>query len=324
MIARISLALTLLVVAFWVAPPLAGQSSFTPARTPWGDPDIQGTYTNKDENGTPLEQPADLAGKRMDQFGPKEMAALQQQRQERAKAGAGRIGGSEEEDTGAGPSHWYEHLDARNAQPWLVIEPADGKIPALTREGRERAAARQAARRGRGPADSWEDRSLYDRCISRGLPGSMMPAIYGNAYDIVQAPGYVVIRYEMIHESRIIPLDGRPRPVSSYRPYMGEARGRWEGNTLVVETTNFNERSAYRGASPTMKLTERFTPIDGNTLRWEVRVDDPLTWERPWAYAMPLTRDSSASVFEYACHEGNRGLENILRAARATEAAGGK
>ena len=289
-------------------------------RTPWGDPDLQGSFTNKDENGTPFERPADLAGKTLADFGDKELAELRKTRQARAQAGAGRIGGSEEEDTGAGPSHWYEHLNASNAQAWLVFEPADGTIPPLTKEARDRAAARQAARRGRGPADSWTDRSLYDRCISRGIPGSMMPAIYGNAYDITQGPGFVAIRYEMIHETRIIPLGNSPRLPASFRHYTGDARGHWDGDTLLVETTNFNEASAYRGASRNLKMTERFTLINPNTIKWEARFEDPATWERPWAMTMPLKRDDEGGQFEYACHEGNRGLENILRAARFEEA----
>ena len=289
-------------------------------RTPWGDPDLQGSFTNKDENGTPFERPADLAGKTLSDFGDKELAELRKTRQARAQAGAGRIGGSEEEDTGAGPSHWYEHLNASNAQAWFVFEPADGTIPPLTKEARDRAAARQAARRGRGPADSWTDRSLYDRCISRGIPGSMMPAIYGNAYDITQGPGFVAIRYEMIHETRIIPLGNSPRLPASFRHYTGDARGHWDGDTLVVETTNFNEASAYRGASRNLKMTERFTLINPNTIKWEARFEDPATWERPWAMTMPLKRDDEGGQFEYACHEGNRGLENILRAARFEEA----
>jgi hypothetical protein len=298
----------------------AAGSEFTPPRTPWGEPDIQGTYTNKDENGTPMEQPADLAGKRLEEFGEKEMAALRIQRQERAKAGAARIGGSAEEDTGAGPSHWYEHLDSNNAQPWLVFDPPSGKIPPLTASARQRQAARQAARKGRGPADSYTDRSLYDRCISLGVPGSMTPMIYGNAYDITQGPGYVAIRYEMIHEARIIPTSGRPHLPSTFKNYMGDARGRWDGNTLVVETTNFHPLIAFRGASEKLTVTERFTPIDANTLRWEIRFTDPDTWEQPWAYAMPLKRDAEHAPYEYACHEGNRGLANILSAARAEEA----
>ena len=306
------------------APGSTSTRGWTPPRTPWGDPDIQGIYTNNDENGTPLEQPADLKGKRLEEFGPKEMAALNEQRLARARASAGRIGGSAAEDTGAGPSHWYEHLDAVNSQPWLIFDPADGHVPPINAEGQKRQQALAASRKNaprRGPSDSYTDRSLYDRCISRGLPGSMMPAIYGNAYDITQGPGFVAIRYEMIHETRIIPLDNRPQIASVIRPYMGEARGRWDGNTLVVETTNFRDSTTYRQASEQLKVIERFTPTNQATLRWEIRFEDPKTWDRSWAYAMPLKRNEVAPVVEYACHEGNRGMENILRAARAEEAA---
>ena len=291
-------------------------------RTPWGDPDLQGSFTNKDENGTPFERPADLAGKTLSDFGDKELAELRKTRQARAQAGAGRIGGSEEEDTGAGPSHWYEHLNASNAQAWFVFEPADGTIPPLTKEARDRAAARQAARRGRGPADSWTDRSLYDRCISRGIPGSMMPAIYGNAYDITQAPGLVAIRYEMIHETRVIRLDDSPR--TGMRSHMGEARGRWEGNTLVVETTNFDPRTVYQNGSAKLTMVERYRPVTSNKIEWSVTLNDPDTWTKPWTFGMTLTADPEQPLFEYACHEGNYAMRNILSAARAEEARGGK
>jgi hypothetical protein len=295
---------------------------WTPPRTPWCDPDLQGIYTNKDENNTPFERPLELAGKRLSDFGPSEMAALVKQRQEAAARQARSIGGTVEEDTGAGPAHWYEHFDAVNAQPWLVIEPEDGLVPQLTPEARARATARQATRQSRGPADSYADRSLYDRCISRGVPDIMRPIIYGASYDITQAPGYVVVRYEMIHEARVIPLDGRPKLSPAIRQYMGDSRGRWDGDTLVVETNNIHEALIYRGASSGLKVTERFTPVDANTISWVARMEDPTTWERPWAIRMPLKRDSSQPIFEYACHEGNRGLENILRAARAEDARG--
>jgi hypothetical protein len=305
------------------SPRAAGK--YTAPRTPWGDPDIQGSFSNKDENGTPFERPNDLAGKTLSDFGEKELAALRKTRLARAQEGADKIGGSEEEDTGAGPSHWYEHLNASNSQAWFVNEPADGKVPPTTAEARQRAAARQAARKGRGPADSWTDRSLYDRCITRGIPGSMMPAIYGNAYDITQGPGFVAIRYEMIHETRVIPLDNRKHLPASMVSYTGDARGHWDGDTLVVETTNFMEGNAYRGASGKLKMTERFTPIDANTLRWEARFEDASTWEKPWAFTMPLKRDTEdGGLFEYACHEGNRGLHNILSAARSEEAEAAK
>jgi hypothetical protein len=313
----------------WVGGPVAQQSvartaakpaTWSVPRTPWGDPDLQGIYTNKDENNTPFERPADLAGKRLSDFGAKEMALLRKQRQEAALAQAASIGGTADNDTGAGPPHWYEHLDAANAQPWLVISPDDGMVPPLTQAARDRAAARQAARKGRGPADSYTDRSLYDRCISRGVPDVMRPIIYGASYDITQAPGYVVIRNEMIHDARVVPLDGRPRLSPKIRHYMGDSRGWWEGDTLVVETTNIHDAMLYRGASSGLKVTERFTPVSANVISWTARMEDPTTWERPWAIRMPLKRDGTQAIFEFGCHEGNRGLENIMRAARADDA----
>jgi len=150
------------------------------------------------------------------------------------------------------------------------------------------------------------------------MPGSMMPAIYGNSYDITQGPGFVAIRYEMVHETRIIPLDNRPRVSNDLKFYMGDARGHWDGDTLVVETTNFVEAAAYGGASEHLKTTERFTP-SGKDLEWSITFDDPHTWVRPWTFGMRLTRDDKEPVFEYACHEGNEGLRGILSAARAAE-----
>ena len=236
---------------------------------------------------------------------------------------AGGIGGAE---TGAGPTHWYEHLLGNGSRPWLIIDPPDGKLPAMTPQAQKREAAiaeLNNARNGEGRADSWLDRSMYDRCITRGLPGSMMPAIYGNAYEIVQAPEYVAIRYEMIHETRIVPLDGRRHIGSAVREYLGDARGHWEGNTLVIETTNFTDRTHFgynnRYNSEKFTLTERFTPVAPNTLQWQVTFNDPEVWTRPFTFAMPLTRDSGQPIFEYACHEGNLGLEHILSAARAEE-----
>ena len=293
---------------------------YTPPKTPWGDPDLQGTYTNKDENGIPMERPGQFAGKNVDDVDDSEFAEIVRERQQRALASAAGIGGA---DTGAGPVHWYEHYDAQNSRAWLITDPPDGRIPALTPAGQKAAEARAMARKtsGRGPADSWEDRSLYDRCITRGVPGSMMPAIYGNSYHIAQSPGAVTITYEMIHDTRVIPLDGRPHLSPAIRQYLGDARGHWEGNTLVVETTNFNGLVPYRGSSEHLKLVERFTPLGPDTLEWSVTLDDPHTWERPWTFAMNLVHDESQPLFEYACHEGNYGLANILSAARAEEAA---
>jgi hypothetical protein len=263
---------------------------------------------------------------------------LAKERQAVAAKIAGGIGGAE---TGAGPTHWYEHLQGGASRPWLIIDPPDGTLPAMTPQGLKREATWAAlhnARNGEGVANSWLDRSLYDRCITRGLPGSMMPAIYGNSYEITQSPDVVAIRYEMIHEARVIPLDpstgsGSPRAQSrgdgrehlapAIRMYLGDARARWDGNTLVVETTNFTDRTHmgynFRYNSEKYVLTERFTPVGPNRLQWQVTIADPDTWTRPWTYTMPLTRDDSQQVFEYACHEGNRGLEHILKGARAEE-----
>jgi hypothetical protein len=297
---------------------------WTAPRTPWGDPDLQGSFSNLSEDGTPLERPDQFAGRRLEDIKGAELAAIKQKIQNQTI------------ETFQGPLHapqhfWQDDLNlVKGSQAWLVTDPPDGKIPPLTPEAVQRAAARAEARRksGRGPADSWEDRSLYDRCITRGLPGSMMPAIYGNSYQIIQAPGYVAIQYEMIHETRIIPLDKSPHAGPNVRSYMGDARGHWEGDTLVVETTNFRDEGIYRGANPaTLKLIERFTRIGPETVKWAVTIDDPATWTKPWTFSMPLTQDEGQPVLEYGCHEGNRGLANILSAARAEEKAkaeGGK
>ena len=218
----------------------------------------------------------------------------------------------------------------------MVIDPPEGTIPAQTaaaqqrlgRGGRGAGGGGGGARAGGPPvgeggrADSYTDRSFYDRCITRGLPGSMMPAIYGNAYDITQAPGVVAIRYEMIHETRVIRLDNSPR--TGLRSHMGDARGRWDGDTLVVETINFDPRTAYRNATPKLVLTERFKPVARGKIDWSMTVNDPDTWVRPWTFGMMLTADPEQALFEYACHEGNYAMRNILSAARAEEAAATK
>jgi hypothetical protein len=272
-------------------------------------------YTNKDESGIPIERPGQFEGKKIEDVDDSEFAEILKQRAEAAVARAPLAGG----ETGAGPVHWYENYNAKNSRAWLITEPADGRIPPTTPEAAQRAEARAAARVGRGPADSYEDRSLYDQCITRGLPGSMTPAIYGNSYQIHQGPGFVAIRYEMIHETRIIPLNGSEHVSGKIKTYMGDARGRFEGNTLVVETTNFMEKAANRGASEQLKLIERFKPASPSKIEWSVTYDDPATWARQWTFSMNLTKDPTQAPFEYACHEGNYGLTNILSAARSEE-----
>jgi hypothetical protein len=301
----------------------AAQTTSIP-RTPWGDPDIQGTYTNSNESGIPMERPAELAGRRLEDVKPEELAKLIQQRAARAEQTAEVIGGTQEENTGAGPKHWYENYQATNSRAWMISDPPDYKMPATTEDAKRRAAAARAARRGgdgyyTGPFDSPEDLTLYVRCITRGVPGSMMPAIYGNSYEIVQSPGMVAIRYEMVHETRVIPLDGRKTLPASMQSYMGEPRGYWDGDTLVIEGTNYLEKSAFGGASSRLKTIERFRPTSRNTIEWSITFDDAATWVKPWTFGMRLTRDDEQPIFEYACHEGNEGLRGILSAARAAE-----
>jgi hypothetical protein len=288
--------------------------AYAAPRTPWGDPDLQGAFTNSDESLIPMERPDALRGKTLDDIGSEELATLIEQRnQDRIKA-------DELRWELRSPLHWFENHNPKNSRAWLVTDPPDGRIPPITAEAKMRAQQRAAARDGRGEADSYEDRSMFDRCISRGVPGSMMPAIYGNAYEIVQGPGFVAIGYEMINEMRVIPLDGRAHVGSAIRSYLGDARGRFDGQTLVVETTNFNGRVPYRGSSDRLTLTERFTPASPTTVEWSVTFDDPATWTRPWTFAMTLTR-TTERPFEYACHEGNYAMFNLLRIARAEEAA---
>lgn len=295
--------------------PAATTKRWITPRTPWGDPDLQGSFSNLSENGTPFERPEIFEGRKLEDIKGDELLKVKSDAQKRT---------IQNFETGlAAPSEWWQPnlTMTKGAQAWLVVDPPDGKIPPMTPEATQRIAARAAARRnsGHGPADSWEDRSLYDRCITRGLPGSMIPAIYGDSYQIVQAPGYVSIIYEMIHEIRVIPLDGKPHSSSNIRTYMGDPRGHWDGDTLVVETTNFREEGIYRNANPaTLRLVERFTRIGPDTVKWSVTVDDPATWTKPWTFALPLTREEGP-VLEYSCHEGNRGLMNILSAARAEE-----
>src|ERR1043166_1730993 len=297
-------------------------AKYAPAKTAWGDPDLSGTYTDKDENGIPMEKPAQFEGKSLQDVDAPALPDSVRERAQRAASGAAAIGGT---DTGAGPTHWYEHYDAKNSRAWLVQDPPDGRIPAQIPAVQQRNAARAAARGGRGPADSYKDRSLYDRCITRGIVGSMLPVIYGNSFQFVQGPGYVAIRYEMIHETRVIPLATRPRISPKLHMLMGDPRGRFEGNTLVVETTNLTDRTALGvnggggGHSERLTLTERFTPVARYKMEWKVPVDDPDTWVKPWTFALTLTKDAGQPVFEYACHEGNYAIRNILSAARAEE-----
>jgi hypothetical protein len=289
-------------------------SPYSAPRTSWGDPDLEGSYTNSDESLIPMERPASLEGKVLDEVTAEELDRLIDERNQ------ARIEADKQRWQLRSPLHWFENHNPQNSRAWLVVDPPDGRIPPVTEEAKARMATRAAARKGRGDADSYEDRSLYDRCISRGLPGSMMPAIYGNSYRIVQGPGVVTIGYEMVNEVRVIPLDGRPHVSPSIRSYMGDARGWFEGDTLVVETTHFNGRVPFRSSSERLRLIERFDPVSPDVVEWSVTLDDPATWAQSWTFAMNLTQVDEPP-FEYACHEGNYAMINILSIARAEEAA---
>ena len=287
-----------------------------PARTPWGDPDLQGVYSNGDEYTTPLERPDRLAGRRLEDIKGQELADLRRAQLQQVIDGlpGGRVRGPDD--------WWIRNLNfGKGGQAWIVTDPPDGKIPPLTPEAQQRArsAGRVRSSFAGGPFDGPEDFGLLDRCISRSVPGSMIPVMYGNNYQIVQTPGYVTIVYEIIHETRIIPLDNRPHIGGAIRQHMGDARGRWEGTTLVVETTNFTRAAAYRGANPDrLRVVERFTPVAPETIQWTATIEDQTTWARPWTVGLPLTRDPSP-VMAYECHEGNYGMKNILSAARAED-----
>jgi hypothetical protein len=291
-------------------------ATYKAPRTPWGDPDLSGNYTNLYEAGTPLERPDEFAGKKLSDITPDELKKVKKAIQDNTI--------QRFETPFDAPSNWWQVAFKLEdgAQAWLITDPEDGKIPPLTPEGRQRAAAARQFIYA-GGSDSWEDRSLYDRCITRGFPTSGMPTIYGNSSRIVQGPGFVAIQYEMIHETRLIPIDREPRPhlPKDIALDMGDPRGHWEGDTLVVETTNFRPRSVFRNANPeTVKFTERYTRYAAKKVRWSVTVEDPKTWTRPWTFSMPLTMNDSEPIQLYECHEGNYGLRNILSAARSEEA----
>ena len=280
---------------------------YTVPRTPWGTPDLQGIWTGDAAHGIPLERPLDTA--EIEVLMPEEAAA----RRERGTLRS--IWGYEREwrDTTLGYAK-----DAPSTQVAMVIDPPDGRIPPMTPEGEALIAAAASAERGlpAGP----EDLSSWVRCITRGLPGMMIPGVYNNGLQIVQGPGFVAIQKEMIHETRVIPTDGRPQLGPNLTQWLGDSRGRWEGDTLVVEVTNFNGKASYRGSSEYMTLTERYTRTGPDTLEYEFTVDDPTIWTAPWTGMFTFGRDDDQyELVEYACHEGNYGLTNILSGARAEE-----
>jgi hypothetical protein len=304
--------------AFLVTTVLAGRAPNVP-RTADGRPDLHGTWTNA--TLTPLERPRSLRDRAL--LTEAEVAALEKQAaQGRATADENLKPG----DIGSYNQFWFDSgtkvLPTR--QTSLVVDPPDGRVPV-----RPEAEARRDAYLARS-TDAPEFMSVWDQCISRGVPGWIIPAGYNNAYQIVQTPSHVVIHAEMIHDARIIPLDGRPAPPASVRLWEGDSRGRWDGDTLVVETTNFSDRnwiatSAASGRikgipqSTALKVVERFTLVASDRIDYEARIEDPAVFTTPWRLAFPLMKDDEYRIYEYACHEGNHAVEGILRGARYQE-----
>jgi hypothetical protein len=299
-------------LTYLTAQPSTKDSGWKLERTPWGHPDLTGTFSSDDMRGVPLQR-AEEYGDRL-YLTDEEFA----ERQERNNTEVARL------DAGGTP-FLAERGRRSFRQTSLIVDPPNGRTPALTPDGEAKRAAQQARRNG--PPASWLDRSLYDRCLTRGVAGSVLPVIYGNGLEIYQSPDAVVIRYEMIHETRVIHLDGRPHVDDAVRTYMGDPVGRWDGDTLVVETTNFRGETGIGlngngpPTTPAIRLTERFTRVAEDQIDYELTVNDPGVYTAPFTIAMPLTTQPDYRVLPYECHEGNHALANILSAARAEEAA---
>jgi hypothetical protein len=312
--------------------PSGAQKAWSPTRTIDGQPDLQGVWDFS--TVTPMERPVRLGDKA---FFLNDQEAAEFEREEIRFQNRDLIdpekGGAVYPAGGVVPYNefWYERgtkvIGSRRTS--LIVDPPNGRMPVMTPEGRRKADARAKEgledQLGRGRADSWEDRSLPERCImgfNAGPP--ITPSAYNNNLQIFQGPGYVVILTEMIHDARVIPLNGRSHLPPDVRQLKGDSRGRWDGNTLVIETTNFTRETSLPGSTQSMHLVERLTRADENTLLYEFTVNDPATWTRPWTAQVPMKK-SNERIYEYACHEGNTAMEGILGGARAAEkAAGGK
>jgi hypothetical protein len=299
--------------------PIASAQTGVPAketgkapRTPDGQPDLQGVWTNS--TLTPLERPAELAGKT---YFTEQEAAEYEKRTSSQLTGDRRDGGPDT-DVGRSYNEFWRDRGTRviaSRRTSLITDPPDGRIPPLIPSVQARL-EKERVETAKHSTDGPEYRNLWERCLTRGLP--IVPGPYNNDFQIVQSPGYVVILHEMIHDARIIPLDGRPHVSKEITGWMGDPRGHWEGDTLVVDTTNFSGKTNFHGSSAGLHLVERFTRVDADTISYEFTVDDPGTFSRPWSAQIPMNRTDEA-VYEYACQEGNYALQDILAGARAEE-----
>lgn len=316
---RCTLPRVALVLSF-LSTPVFGE---TP-RTPWGDPDLRGMWVNN--SATPLERPDAFQGK--ETLTDEELQELKRQAAEVLDGGdaffaddfvtaaveEGTGFRSFDQKTGNYNQFWIVEREFDNRTS-LIVDPPDGRIPPLTPEGRKRRAKEARGFLGIDAAGP-EDLSNQVRCITYPVPNVL--AGYNSFFHILQTPRYVVIFQELIHDARIIPMDGRPHLPENIRQWHGDPRGRWDGDTLVVESTNFSPKSNFRGSAENLHLVERFTRIDAETIVYEITIDDPTTFARAWTIQIPL-RSSPDPIFEYACHEGNVAMEGILKGARAEE-----
>ena len=282
----------------WRAPKLA-----------WGHPDLEGVWTTDDMKGVPMSR-APQFGTRM-YLTDEEFAARAKQRNNARDIDNARTGTFRNEEG----SREFSYTS-------MVVDPPDGRVPATTAAARARRQPNDGGSFGVGPWEKVQDFSLYDRCITRGAIGSFMPAVYGNGARIVQTPTHLVISYEMVHDTRIIPLDGRAHLSPSIQQWMGDSRARWDGDTLVIESSNFTDRTSVGGArhSASLRMTERLTRVDPEMIDYHITIEDPDTFARPWTMRMTITQQRDYEVYEYACHEGNRAMRNALSAERAYEA----
>ncbi len=300
----------LVVTAYNGGPPI----KYTTPKTPWGDPDLQGVWSSDDTSGIPRERPKDLGTNLY--LSDEAYAARVKQVEQGVTRGESDIGS-------------FRNDFARRAfrQTSLIVDPPDGSMPAVTAAAQKRRAPRDRGTFGDGPFETTEDFTLYDRCITRGIVGSVLRVVYGNGNRIVQAPGVVAFSYEMIHDTRLIYTDGRPHIGQAIRQYLGDSRARWEGDELVVVTTNLTDKTSIGGNgnglrhSDQMVITERFKRVAADVLQYQFTVDDPVTYARPFTMSMPLTPLDGGVLLPYECHEGNYGLPNALSAERAEDRA---
>lgn len=300
--------------------------NYEPPRTPWGDPDLQGKWPGTDYVGVPMQRSEELGERNWLTEEEYQQEVVRRERQALNDSAEFELENADDTPGGAvggpvsPPPHWLERGEPQY-QASLIVDPPNGRYPARV----DGDGGGGFGGFGGNSADSYLDRSNYDRCITRGIAGSILPVIYNNGNQIVQGPGYVALINEMIHEARIIPLDDQPHVSSDVRMWMGDSRGHWEGDTLVIETRNLNDQTSIgsngggQAIDQDSTLTERLTRVADDIILYQMTVNDPTTWEAPWTFEFPWYRDDDYGMFEYACHEGNYAMFNILSGARAEE-----